>query len=91
MMQLSLLALVLAVQAPVGPTPIELAWGDLDSDGLLDLLIVDEQHAARFYRNAGMLYLFEVSSDPSFHSSYVSLSFLASPTCFQLAPAPDQH
>ena len=52
-MNVSLLALALAVQAPAGPTPVELAWGDFDSDGLLDLLIVDEEHMARFYRNEG--------------------------------------
>ena len=53
MLNVSLLSLALALQAPTGPTPIELAWGDLNSDGLLDLLIVDEEHKARFYLNTG--------------------------------------
>ena len=42
MLNLSLLALALTLQSPAGPSPVELAWGDLNSDGLLDLLIVDE-------------------------------------------------
>ena len=53
MLNISLLSLALALQAPANTTPIELAWGDLNSDGLLDLLIVDEENAARFYLNTG--------------------------------------
>ena len=53
MLNVSLLSLALALQAPANTTPIELAWGDLNSDGLLDLLIVDEENAARFYLNTG--------------------------------------
>ena len=53
MLNLPLLALALTLQSPAGPSPVELAWGDLNSDGLLDLLIVDEEHNARYYQNTG--------------------------------------